>query len=139
MLNRFRPRIHVAVSPELVSFMLGSDEVRLAPVARVAPDGKFIEVGEEARTGAGGTLVEFFKPDRGEVPEGDQRWEEAFTNFCRYGLSLALLDNASILKPRVVVTGAREMRRVLGGRPAVLLERVLRAAGASSVEFGEAS
>jgi hypothetical protein len=140
--RRLGARITVTVSPESFRFEgsgLGDrDGCQAATALRIGDDFKLTAIGDEALAStASGVLIRPFQtPPR----RGDPWLEQEFlVQYCRYYLMLAGSESALHvflnIGPVVTVREADSLRSFFRGQETEVLDRVLRAAGASAVQF----
>jgi hypothetical protein len=135
---------HITVTVGLESFRFEGPGLRdrngyqAATALRIGDDLKLAAIGDEALApGASGILVRPFEmpPRRGDPWLG----QEFLVQYCRYYLTLAATESALrvILNigPAVTVRKANSLRSFFRGQETEVLDRVLRAAGASAVQF----
>ena len=116
--------ILLTAAPERFTFASAGRQATLDTALRVGPDGRIVGFGEAGGADAAQVLRLF--GSGGGVTD-----ERALTAFCRHGLAQALGPWAPLaVRPRVVVRGVERV----GVAPEVFA-RVLRAAGAMTVEF----
>lgn len=116
--------ITVTAAPERFRFASAGREAVIDTVLRVAPDGRILGFGAGAGTSEGQVI-------RLLTSGGVAVDERALEALCRRGLALAL-GPWGIVRPRVVVRGSKQVPV-----SAEVFARVLRAAGAATVEFAD--
>lgn len=140
--RRFGAHITVTVGPETFRFegpgLRDRDGYQAATALRIGDDFKLTAIGDEALApAASGVLIRPFQtPPRRGAPWLEQ---EPLVQYCRYYLTLA--GSATALHvfldigPVVTVRKADSLRSFFRGQETEVLDRVLRAAGASVVQF----
>ena len=131
MLRPLRWRLRLTVAPDRVTFADRDSRADVAPLVRLAADGKLVELGEAAAApGQGGRLVRLFD---GHVRDGSWTEEDALTAFFRYHL---LRHNERFpLRPAVELQGASAFGHLMAGREREIFTRSLLRAGAAEVIY----
>ena len=123
------PKITIDATPAEFEFSGPGGVVRYSTLIRLNDARKILQIGDDAlRDEPASSLIRLFEPrfDR-----------DAFVRFCRYSLLLAQ-GSSSFAKPAVLFRGAADLRDLLGGDAAAMLEGCLLEAGAarSEIRFG---
>ena len=138
VLTLLRPRLDLSVSREAFVFSISpAEQVRIAPVVRMEPNGYLLDVGEEARSMRQGELVEFFADTSAQARFGVWALEPFFEKFCRFGIKLVYSHSLFTPRPEVSITGADSLQPILLDWTRPILQRSLLAGGARAVRFDE--
>ena len=141
--GRFGEHITLTVAPEAFTFEGSGIAMRVPTVIQMSErEGKPVAIGDSVPDPVvPGPVISLFDGPR-TTPEWGWPNERYCVLFCRYHLMLLNDGFRYLLKPlgvrpQIDVLGASSLRRVLGGQERVVLDRVLRAAGAGAVRFLE--
>jgi hypothetical protein len=136
---RFGEAITLTVAPDAFIFEGLGSRARIPTQIQMsdAEPGKIAAIGEDIPDPAQGPIISLFDGPR--ATESGWAHESYCILFCRYYLSLFNDGIRYFLKPlvspRVDVFGSSSLRWILAGHETVILDRVLREAGAGTVRF----
>jgi len=123
LLGSFRKTVAITLALDEIGFVSTGRSATLGTAVRIAPDGRVLGFGVPAGT-------EESRVEHAFSPSGIVN-ERALESICRRGLA-EVLGSGMSMRPHVVVHGAELVALSRGG-----LERVLRAAGARKVQWGD--
>ena len=140
---RFGESIALTVAPDAFTFEGLGSRARIPTQIQLsdAEPGRIAAIGEDIPDPAHGRVISLFEGPR--ATEHGWAHEPYCILFCRYYLSLFNDGLRYLLKPlgvgpRVDVFGSSSLRWILAGQETVILDRILRAAGAGTVKFLQA-
>ncbi|HEU5183409.1 MAG TPA: hypothetical protein VFU01_02500 [Gemmatimonadaceae bacterium] len=125
LLGKLRKTVTLTVTPQRFSFASPPREAAIDATVRVSADGRIVGFGDSGPATQGQLRPVFSPGASGAVTANEQ----ALVALCRRGFALVLGQGLK-LRPRAIVRGAERC-----GVPKGIFTRVLREAGAETVEF----